>query len=202
VRPASFSKLLLTAGFAGVIMTAGAAQATTYDFTFVGSVFTISDGVFQTGSAVGDGSYDIVSATGTLTSSGGAPQGAFTLTPGNATLSTYLATGDNTENYSNVYVPGAPDFGGAGLEVGNGSGLEVNIYNVAAYPSCSGTDCLSTPNGGGSLYNPGDAGVLTITPVPGAPEPASWAIMLLGVGMLGATMRTARRNTIASLRSV
>jgi PEP-CTERM motif len=196
-RCAKIAKLLLTAGFAGMVMTAGAAQAMVYDFTFTGSVFTISDGVFQTsGPANGDGSYDIVNASGTLVSSEiGAPQGAVTLTPGNATLTTYLLTGDGSEEYSNVYVPGAPDFGGYGIELGNTtSGLEVNIYNAAAYPLCAATDCLSTPNGGGSLYNPGDVGVVTITPVLPTPEPASWALMLLGVGMLGATLRTARRN--------
>src|SRR5271154_6573838 len=115
--PVSLSKLLVSAALAGAVMTAGAAQAMVYDFTFVGSVFTISDGVFQTsGPANGDGSYDIVSASGTLTSSeGGAPQGAFTLTPGNATLTTYLVTGDGQEEYSNVYVPGGPDFSGYGI---------------------------------------------------------------------------------------
>jgi len=196
--PVSLSKLLVSAALAGAVMTAGAAQAMVYDFTFTGSVFTISDGVFQTaGPANGDGSYDIVSASGTLVSSEvGAPQGAFTLTPGSATLSTYLETGDGQEQYSNVYLPGAPDFGGYGIEMGNGSGLEVNIYNFAAYPECGGVDCLSTPNGGGSLYNPGDAGVVTITPI-ATPEPASWALMLLGAGMLGATLRRARASAIA-----
>ena len=39
---------------------------------------------------------------------------------------------------------------------------------------------------------------VTTTGLPPLPEPATWAMMLVGFGAIGATMRSARRNTVAA----
>jgi hypothetical protein len=41
-----------------------------------------------------------------------------------------------------------------------------------------------------------DTGGVTITP--GVPEPASWAMLLLGVGMVGGGLRVARRTPLTT----
>jgi hypothetical protein len=63
---------------------------------------------------------------------------------------------------------------------------------------------LTAANGGTftlvSFSTPGLAGTGTalLTPVPGAvPEPASWAMMIAGFGMVGAAMRTRRRTSVS-----
>jgi hypothetical protein len=184
-------KRQMTAASAAIalLVIGAAAQAKVYDFTFVGQTYTISDGVFVTSNAANaDGTHDIISATGTLVSSDLAlPQGAFTMTPGNGAN---LTSSDGTEDYSNLYTPRAKSFADQGLQL-QGQGLEINIYNAvnANFSGCGATDCLSAPNS--PLYNPGDLGVVSITTVP---EPASWAVMLIGLGAVGGAMRVSRRQ--------
>jgi hypothetical protein len=44
-----------------------------------------------------------------------------------------------------------------------------------------------------------DAGVVHITSVPAVPEPATWAMMLLGFGGIGFSMRRSRRPALAQV---
>ncbi len=182
-------KLGLTFFAAATLLSATMAQADIYTFTFTGGSYTIADGSFTTtGPVNADGTYNITSATGTLTSATlSLPQGAFTLTPGNGTV---LTTSDGQENYSNLYTPGATSFAGQGLEL-EGAGFELNLYNAvnSGFSACTGTDCASVP--GGPLYNPGDIGVVSITAVP---EPAAWSLLIIGFGMTGFA---ARRRAVA-----
>jgi hypothetical protein len=46
---------------------------------------------------------------------------------------------------------------------------------------------------GGSSFGPNRLGVVTIGGTPAVPEPATWAMMIGGFGLIGATMR--RRST-------
>jgi hypothetical protein len=183
--------LFSTLACAAALGAASTASATVYDFTFVGSTYDITDGTFTTASTLNsDGTYNIVSASGDLTSSDSSlPQGAFTLVPGNGVS---IPTTDGAEDYSNLYTPGAASFADNGLELAGAGGLEINIYNGpnAGFGGCA-SDCLSVPQAGGSLYNPGDAGGVSITAVP---EPATWAMMFLGFGGLGVAMRSQRRK--------
>ncbi|HTX51745.1 MAG TPA: PEP-CTERM sorting domain-containing protein [Caulobacteraceae bacterium] len=43
------------------------------------------------------------------------------------------------------------------------------------------------------FYTAGTTGSVDVTPVTSVPEPAAWTLLLLGVGMTGAWLRTARR---------
>lgn len=182
-------KIELTLAAAALFLSASATQAEIYSFMFAGSHYAIADGTFTTtGPANADGSYDITSAAGTLTSTDfSLPQGTFSLTPGNGAS---LTTSDGQELYSNRYTPGATSFAGQGLEV-QGTSFELNLYNAvnSGFGGCTATDCASVP--GGSLYNPGDTGTVSIAAVP---EPAMWSLMIIGLGMTGLA---ARRRSFA-----
>lgn len=177
---------------AATLLSASVTQADVYTFTFNGGNYIVADGNFTTtGPANADGTLNITSASGTLTSADASlPQGAFTLTPGNGMS---LTTGDGYENYSNLYTPGATSFADQGLEVA-GTGFELNLYNAvnSGYANCTATDCASVP--GGSLFDPGDAGVVSIEAVP---EPAMWSLMIIGFGMTGFAVR--RRSAAIAL---
>jgi hypothetical protein len=175
----------LVSGIAAAVVVAGlmfstGAKATLYDFTFSGSVYNVIGSFTTSGLENGDGTFDITSATGFFSSAIlGDPQGAFTLYPGNG-VSVPDASG--LTNFSNLYAPGAPSFADNGILI-QGLGFIVGIYNGpnANFATCIG-DCASNENQGGPLYNPGDQGVVSITAVP---EPATWAMMLLGFVGLG-----------------
>jgi hypothetical protein len=173
---------------------AASAHAKTYDFTFTGTTYDVANGVFTTSNtANSDGTYNITSASGTLSSTNTAlQQGAFTLYPGNGAMQT---TADGTEYYSNLYTPGTASFADQGAEF-SGASFGLNIFNGvnAGYPSCTG-DCASVYQAGGTLYNPGDIGKVTISAVP---EPSVWIMMLGGIALMGAALRFGRkRNGLA-----
>ena len=186
--------VLAGAAVASLAFAAGA-QASTYDFSFTGTTYDVTNGVFTTAStANADGTYNITSATGDLTSTNSAlPQGAFTLYPGNGA---FLTTSDGTENYSNLYTPGTSSFAENGAEF-SGASFGLNIYNGvnAGFGACAG-DCASVSQAGGGLYNPGDQGTLSISAVP---EPGIWLMMLAGVALMGASLRFSRKRGVAAL---
>jgi len=180
---------LTGAATAILALAAGAANAGNFRFTFVGPTYHIA-GTFLASDMVNpDGTFDITSAAGMMTSSDPTlHQGAFTLYPG------HTLTADGTATFSNTYLPAGGLFGGQGVEF-LGSNFELNIYNgiVGNGPSCPG-NCAAVPFTGHShLYDPGDVGTLTIQSVP---EPATWGLMLSGFGLAGAALR--RRRSIAA----
>jgi hypothetical protein len=194
---------------------ATSAMATDYTFTFVGLPFDQSGatydiaGAFTTAStANSDGTYDITSATGVLSSSDPTLlQGAFTLGSGSPVTfgghSTFI-TADGLSTFDNLYRPGDTGFALNGVEF-FGANFELNIYGgSSAYPSACPESCaalLATPavlpisNAivNSPLYNPGDVGVLSFS----VPEPATWAMMALGFGLLGGALRARRKPGMA-----
>ncbi|HSZ53389.1 MAG TPA: PEPxxWA-CTERM sorting domain-containing protein [Caulobacteraceae bacterium] len=72
---------------------------------------------------------------------------------------------------------------------------ELNIYDVS-FPGLSGTTTVTwtNPATGGT-----QVGSVTVLPNPSVPEPASWALMLVGVGALGAVLRGRRRQSFAAV---
>ena len=66
-----------------------------------------------------------------------------------------------------------------------------NGYSDGTYTYPAGYD----PNGDTlSFQTPTGAGVLGTFNISAIPEPATWAVMLLGIAFIGAAMRTARRR--------
>lgn len=59
------------------------------------------------------------------------------------------------------------------------------------------TSLIASMNGGNGLYNGGQLQILTTAAA--VPEPATWGMMILGFGMLGAAMR--RRRTQVSFNA-
>jgi hypothetical protein len=75
--------------------------------------------------------------------------------------------------------------------VSNGTG---NSYNKADYTGIQTSRAVDA--GAGGIYSGGGGLVTEFNTSPAVPEPASWALMIAGFGMLGTAMR--RRRTAAT----
>jgi hypothetical protein len=68
--------------------------------------------------------------------------------------------------------------------------------HIAGLSTLSGTQTLvvnGTSGGSGAF-----AGTIAFAPFVGVPEPASWALMIMGFGGLGAVVRTRKRASSAT----
>lgn len=182
-----------------VAASAQAASAATIDFNFS----DLADGV------VASGTLDVVG--------GQAIAGAGTVT-------SPFWTGPDAITLVTLSTPGVHDLGGGNLSYRFGGGTDLIgdttvpvdgqglVFSVATNPNLdAGLNIWS--NGGGSytaflagnapvgsdsiIYN-GYNGSFTTT-VAAVPEPAAWAMMLLGVGFIGAGLRMARRKNDMAL---
>jgi hypothetical protein len=190
----SFWKFVVAMMAAGGAL-AGPADAAVYDFTFLtnDNILGISNGTFTT-----DASNNIVSASGTLTSTnvsilGGASSLTFTLAGLGAGTAGFQV-------WDNVYNPVSQIFTGNGLGIRLANGNYSSIYDVSGFSACPGQTCISIdPTNNGPFWNPGDAGTLSVRALNnvagGVPEPATWAMMLIGFGGVGATLRSTRKQT-------
>jgi len=83
-----------------------------------------------------------------------------------------------------------------GIYVSTASGTNINLYNVHSYgsniPDNTATVYDDTVNT--SVAN----GTFSITAVP---EPAAWALMLVGIGLAGATLRSESKLALAKARA-
>ena len=161
----------------------GAADATVFDFTFTQGTFTAASGTITTAdTANADGGFDITGITGTIYTNAIAGLAS----PG-------------AELFPNSPDGQLLDSDGIFIDVPNG--FLASPYNIFFGPEDVDDPVghvdyqLGTPFFGslGGVFSieqeSGDAGAV--------PEPASWALMLGGFGMVGGAMRSRRRAAVA-----
>jgi hypothetical protein len=166
------------------------ANAATYRFNFStnDSLFTVTAAITTADTLDAVGGYDVLSISGTISGPGG---GAITLEP-NPTqpFSNYRVI----FSYDNVYFPDESlqvDTAGILFSAGN---YDYNLYSNGA------TYYLSSNNPVG-VYDPGEGvalgGPFRIDSVTSAPEPSTWAMMLVGFAGLGVMGWRGWRRTAA-----
>lgn len=157
-----------------LLLVAGAAHATTFDFSYTGN------GVAGSGSVTADliapGEY--VAVSGTDTAVGGGVNGVLTLLPNPVSPSeTYSPSGYFIYD-SLLFLGSNPDISNGGWLFTNGSGGELNIFSNG--PS----DYVDYDNTGFNVS-------ITFEPVP-APEPATLSVLMAGMACLVCTRRRKR----------
>lgn len=159
---------------AAIALQAASANATTFAWSYAGPGNSGSGTLSAT--AVGDGSYSVDSIRGTA--NGQAIVG----------LDDTFNGPDNT-----IFPPSPPNFGldRFGLSFDDAGGIQYNLYlnnppfsDPAA--NCGVDYCLQTSTADSALA------LMSFT-LARVPEPATWAMMLLGLGGVGAALRSRRR---------
>ena len=170
----SSAVLALSVGFVGAT---AASAATVYEVTYSAPANGDTGDFFLTlGSSAGGGYFNVASVTGTW--DGGAITG---LLPVNGYA-------DNDNLFSPVPAPNYFTF--PGVSFGTAAGVDINIANngTAVYTEDrSDTDPVGYPQA-----------PITSLSVTAVPEPATWAIMLVGFGGMGAAIRSRRKQALAA----
>jgi hypothetical protein len=170
-------------GVAISALAASAASAGVYDFSVTDDNGLVASGQFDTTAA-----GEVDSLTGTVVGSFFAPDtGPMTLVP-NPTFPT--PTDNGSFIYDNLYdgsvgsdLSGGFNDNGLLFTVG---GIEFNLYNPGYNTSP-----------GYILYEAGGTNE-SVTFNASVPEPASWALVLVGFGGLGAVLRGSRKKAVAA----
>ena len=166
---------------------ASSASATVFMYTFTGTGGTTASGTLNA-TANGGGSYTATS--GTIIDVGPISPGPGSLIPNPS------APGATTSPsvffiYDNQAIPGQdPLLTSAGLLFMIG-GNEVNIfYDLGNYELFSNNGIQGATGGAGGSF---EFGTFTLTQA-AVPEPATWAMMMLGFGMIGFAARNRRQQ--------
>ena len=174
----SFAGLALVAATA--LMTApqsAKADVITENYTFTGGTGFTASGSFtydNTNENILSFGGNIVSISASTTGNDGAITGLLG-TPNSGGYTLYPPA--NLFTYNDKFDPVANQFVGNGVLFAFGAGNTGNFYTVGT------TDYFSSVLPGGSFYNPGDVGTLTLTAA--VPEPSTWAMMILGFAGIG-----------------
>lgn len=174
----NIKQILAATILAGAAAIGGAANANTLNFSF--SVSGTVTNTLYTGDS-GSGQFTLAGGTATLpaaiTGITGQVNGAAI-----TGLSLYAGADNLLQSLSVPYV----DFAGVSFDAGGDS---FNLYSIGNgnYELRASVD----PGGNGSNGTPID---LTI----GVPEPATWGLMIVGLGLAGAALRTRRWNAMAA----
>jgi hypothetical protein len=172
-------KSWFTGGIFLVALAASPAKATTYDVNFVGSFFDVFAEITTTGASVGGGGFDVTSITGYDITNTASSSSHISITGLVTNTSQPNPFNNGVYIYDNVYYPlGGPFVDNAGILFTDASGNILNLYSVGPE-----SYYLSAVSPGGSLYNPGDPGILTDSVV--TPLPSTWTMLIVGIVGLG-----------------
>jgi len=171
---------LIGAVAAVATLVAGAASAQTYDFTL-----TDNNGVTIDASGVFNLTGDVINSISGQINGYGPITG---LIPNPSSPGPVI---EGNILYDNLFDPMAPGVDYYGIFVSTFSGVNINLYNTHSggpnVPDNTATVYDDTINA--SVAN----GVFSVSG--GVPEPAAWAMMLVGVGLAGAALRGAAKRT-------
>lgn len=175
------SRFLTTAATLALASLGTSANAASFSFNFTDtSSQVLASGFLTTADTLNAlGGYDLTSISGTVTGFGAITGFVPINTPLPGTSSANGFLYNNT-----VYTSAYPHVDLNGLLFST-AGASWNVYRngTDVFTGFDGTNYI--PNSSGTQF----AGTFTITAVP---EPASWAMMIAGFGLLGATMRRRR----------
>jgi hypothetical protein len=180
----------------GLVPVGASAATYNFDFSTTDSVFAVTGAITTADTLDAIGGYDVLSISGTIFGPGFGPAGGTIALEPNSSQHFYDYA--LLFQYDNVYFPSAPtSVDGNGLLFSAG-GYDYNLYSDGP------TYYLSTDNPAG-VYNPGEVGVFSdpieTESVTSAPEPSTWALMLLGFVGLGLAARRQARRRETALRS-
>ena len=166
-----------TAIMALALVTSPAAAAVQYEFNFSTTQPLIG--------GPGSGSGVITVDGPTFPSRGSTAQAIFSITGMfNGSAITGLASPFGANNL--FYANGPTFVDGSGLGFITAAGTSVNLF----FQSSAGSYRINTINPFTSSFVAANASVLAAA----VPEPATWAVMLLGFGFVGAIMRSTKRR--------
>jgi hypothetical protein len=154
-----------------------ASAATTYDFTLLDN-----NGVTVDASGVLTLTGDVIETIAGSVNGYGAITGLI-VNPNSPSANTQ---GDIL--YDNLFDVSAPGVDNYGIFLRTAVGAAINLYNVNSWgPNVPDDTATVYVDGVGSVAN----GRFSVTAVPTAiPEPGAWALMLVGMGLAGATLRS------------
>lgn len=171
-------KYVATVAIAALLAVAPASAAT-FDLTYRSDGSTFTGTLTTSATANAQGYYTITGLTGMRGSS------VVSLLAAGA----FPSLGSANDN---LFSTTSPYFTSKGLSYSAG-GTYYNLYSgLGSVMECKGPTAEYCDGGGSNLVNS-----LRVTAA--VPEPAAWAMMLVGFGMVGAASRYRRRNVKASL---
>ena len=185
MTPIKACLIAAAAAVATLAATTAAASATTYDFTLLDNngVTIDASGVLTLTGNVIDSIAGSINGYGAITGLIANPN-----SPGADIVGNIL--------FDNLFKPSVPGVDNYGIYVSTVSGTNINLYNVHSYgpniPDNTATVYDDTVNA--SVAN----GAFSITAVP---EPAAWALMLVGIGLAGAALRSESKLASAKARA-
>lgn len=178
----NFKKIALMMSASALLASAPASAATfLLGFSGTGGAATDSASITITTSDIPNvfGTFNVLSAIGTVGSDVITGLINVTGTPNGTN------TPDNLFNIDNAFKPSSPFVSLAGLYFGSAT----SQYNLF---SQNGSYELYQATGG--AYTSNSVGSLSVAAVP---EPGAWALMLLGLGVMGSSMRRRRKQNIS-----
>jgi hypothetical protein len=190
---------------AAVLAPAGAANAADFLWSFTdGNSVTVASGVLTTADPVTvnipnpQTAYAVLTASGSIAGVDGFTAENLSLFGTAQPPLGFATTPDGQQTYDDTVIGELPHVDGNGLEFVGDSGTLYNIFNnintgnfaAGNYPAA---DVIWSTIGNSDLFvnSPMIGGTFDISAVP---EPATWALFLLGFGAIGWTLRGARRQ--------